>query len=150
MDKTKPLALACDAAGFDLKNAIKKHLDEIGVPYKDYGAFTSESSDYPDYAKLGCEPVQRGECWAALLFCGTGVGMSMAANKMHGIRACCCSDAFSAEQTRLHNNANVLCLGGRVLGIGLATKLVDIFLTTEFEGGRHQRRVDKIAALETV
>lgn len=145
----KPVALACDAAGFELKNVIMRHLDDIGVAYKDFGSFSAESNDYPDYAKPACEAVIAEDCRAALLFCGTGVGMSIAANKIHGIRACCCSDAFSAEQTRLHNNANVLCLGGRVVGTGLATKLVDIFLSTGFEGGRHQRRVDKITQLET-
>ena len=95
-----------------------------------------------------CDAVVKGECRCALLFCGTGVGISISANKIHGIRACCCSDAFSAEYTRRHNDANALCLGGRVVGAGLACTLVDLFLNTEFEGGRHQRRVDKITALE--
>ena len=95
-----------------------------------------------------CDAVVKGECRCALLFCGTGVGISISANKIHGIRACCCSDAFSAEYTRRHNDANARCLGGRVVGAGLACTLVDLFLNTEFEGGRHQRRVDKITALE--
>ena len=95
-----------------------------------------------------CEAVVKGECRCALLFCGTGVGISIAANKIKGIRACCCSDAFSAEYTRRHNDANALCMGGRVVGPGLAAELVDIFLNTPFEGGRHQRRIDKLAELE--
>ncbi|MFV0412662.1 MAG: ribose 5-phosphate isomerase B [Oscillospiraceae bacterium] len=144
----KPVALACDAAGLDLKNEIKKHLEERGIACEDVGTYTGESCDYPDYAKLGCEAVLSGRCEVALLFCGTGVGMSIAANKIHGIRACCCSDVFSAELTRRHNNANALCLGGRVVGPGLAAKLVDAFLDAPYEGGRHQRRIDKITELE--
>lgn len=144
----KPIAIASDAAGFDLKTAIKEHLTANGVEFVDFGAYTTESSDYPDFAVPACEAVISGQCECALLFCGTGVGMSMTANKMHGIRACCCSDTFSAEMTRLHNNANALCLGGRVVGTGLAAKLVDIFLETPYEGGRHQRRIDKMMALD--
>lgn len=146
---SNPVALACDSAGFPLKNAIKEHLEKTGIPFVDFGAFTDESCDYPDYARPACEAVQKGECGLALLFCGTGVGMSIAANKMRGIRACACSDIFSAEYTRRHNDANALCLGARVVGAGLAQKLVDAFLTATFEGGRHQRRVDKLTALET-
>lgn len=145
----KPIALACDAAGYELKQAIKKHLEAQGMLCEDYGSFDSESNDYPDYAKPACQAVQRRESQFALLFCGTGVGMSITANKMKGIRACCCSEGFSAEMTRRHNDANVLCLGGRVLGVGLAAQLVDVFLATPFEGGRHQRRVDKITLIET-
>lgn len=144
----KPIAVASDAAGLTLKNAIMTHLEEQGIAYRDFGTYTSESCDYPVYAKAACEAVLAGESDLALLFCGTGIGMSMAANKMHGIRACACSDIYSAELTRRHNNANVLCLGGRVLGPGLAAKLVDIFLASPFEGGRHQRRIDQITALE--
>jgi ribose 5-phosphate isomerase B len=104
--------------------------------------------DYPDFAAKGCKVVQDGSCALVILCCGTGVGMSMCANKMKGIRACCCSDAFSAKYTRLHNDANALCLGGRVVGPGLACELVDLFLDTPFEGGRHAGRVAKISALE--
>ena len=99
-------------------------------------------------AEPACRAVVAGECDKALLFCGTGVGISIAANKIHGIRACCCSDYFSAKYTRMHNDANALCLGGRVVGAGLAIELVDVFLNTAYEGGRHARRVAKIAALE--
>lgn len=142
------IALGADHGGYALKEEIKQYLDAKGIPYKDFGCYNTESVDYPDMAKVPCEAVVAGECEKALLFCGTGVGISIAANKIKGIRACCCSDAFSAKYTRLHNDANALCLGGRVVGAGLATELVELFLTTEFEGGRHARRIEKIAALE--
>lgn len=145
---TKPVALAADHGGYELKEAIRKHLDEIGVAYKDFGIYTGEACDYPDMAEAACRAVVAGECDKALLFCGTGVGISMSANKIRGIRACCCSDAFSAEYTRRHNDANALCMGGRVVGPGLGIYLVDLFLNTPFEGGRHQRRIDKMMALE--
>ena len=135
---SKPIALAADHGGFELKEAVRAHLDEIGVAYKDFGSFDGASCDYPDMAKPACRAVVAGECDKALLFCGTGVG----------ICACCCSDAFSAEYTRRHNDANALCMGGRVVGAGLAIYLVDLFLNTPFEGGRHQRRIDKITDLE--
>jgi len=144
----KPIALAADHGGFELKEAVKAHLDEQGVAYLDFGTHSTESVDYPDMALPACEAVTKGECGKALLFCGTGVGMSMAANKVKGIRACCCSDSFSCEYTRRHNDANVLCLGGRVVGEGLACTIVDAFLNAAFEGGRHQTRVDKMMALE--
>ncbi|NCC87327.1 MAG: ribose 5-phosphate isomerase B [Clostridia bacterium] len=142
------IALGCDHGGFELKESIKKHLDNNNVEYKDFGIHTCESVDYPSIAKLVCDAVISGECEKALLFCGTGVGMSIAANKVKGIRAACCSDSFSAKYTRLHNDSNVLCLGGRVVGAGLATELVDLFINTEFEGGRHQIRVDQITKIE--
>ena len=145
---TKPIALAADHGGYELKEAIKSHLAERGVQTVDYGTNSTESCDYPDFAAKACTAVQQGDSELAILCCGTGVGMSMCANKMHGIRACCCSDTFSAEFTRRHNDANVLCLGGRVVGAGLACTIVDTFLEAEYEGGRHQRRVDKMMALE--
>ena len=144
----KPIALAADHGGFELKEAVRKHLDEIGQAYIDFGTLDGASCDYPDMAAPACDAVVAGDCRCALLFCGTGVGISMSANKIHGIRACCCSDSFSAEYTRRHNDANALCLGGRVVGPGLAIQLVDLFLNTPFEGGRHQRRIDKLTALE--
>lgn len=144
----KPVAVASDAAGLSLKKSIIQYLEEQKIEYVDYGTYTEESCDYPEYAKAASMAVVEGNSELALLFCGTGIGMSIAANKIHGIRACACSDIFSAEMTRLHNNANVLCLGGRVIGPGLAQKLVYAFLNTSFEGGRHQRRVDQITALE--
>ncbi len=145
---TKPIALAADHGGFSLKEEVRAHLDELGIPYKDFGSYDGESCDYPDMAVPACDAVVSGECDKALLFCGTGVGISMSANKVKGIRACCCSDAFSAEYTRRHNDANALCMGGRVVGPGLACQLVDLFLNTPFEGGRHQRRIDKLMDIE--
>ena len=144
----KPIALAADHGGFELKEAVKAHLDEKGIAYIDFGTHSTESVDYPDMAVPACDAVVSGQCDKALLFCGTGVGMSIAANKVKGIRACCCSYSFSCEYTRRHNDANALCLGGRVVGAGLALQLVDIFLSTEYEGGRHARRVAKLAEIE--
>ncbi|PWL41531.1 MAG: ribose 5-phosphate isomerase B [Clostridiales bacterium] len=142
------IALASDHGGYALKETVKQHLTQRNIPFKDYGCFSEMSVDYPDMAKLACDAVVGGECEKALLFCGTGIGISMAANKIKGIRAACCSDCFSAKYTRLHNDANALCLGGRVVGPGLAIELVDLFLDTPFEGGRHQGRIAKIHALE--
>ena len=145
----KPIALAADHGGFELKEAVKAHLDAKGIAYIDFGTHSTESVDYPDMAVPACDAVVSGQCDKALLFCGTGVGMSIAANKVKGIRACCCSDSFSCEYTRRHNDANALCLGGRVVGAGLALQLVDIFLSTAYEGGRHARRVAKLAEIES-
>ena len=142
------IALGNDHAGLELKNHVKAHLDERGIEYKDFGTYTPDSCDYAVFAEKAARAVADGECELGLLFCGTGVGISMAANKVKGIRAACCSDKFSAEMTRLHNNANILCLGGRVIGIGTALELVDLFVDTPFEGGRHQKRIDKITAIE--
>lgn len=142
------IAIGNDHAAVSLKKAVCEYLDSKGISYKDFGCGEGEKCDYPDKAKEVCEAVTSGECEKAILICGTGVGMSMAANKIKGIRAACCSDYFSVKFTRLHNDANVLCFGERVVGAGLATELVEVFLTTEFEGGRHATRVDKITALE--
>jgi ribose 5-phosphate isomerase B len=142
------LAIASDHGGYALKKEVEAHLTEQGVEFVDLGCHNTESCDYPAYAKLVGEAVTTGGYDLGLLFCGTGIGMSMAANKVKGVRAACCSDSFSAKFTRMHNNANVLCLGGRVVGAGLACQLVDLFITTEFEGGRHQRRIDQITAIE--
>lgn len=144
----KPVALGADHGGFALKEAVRAWLEENGIPCVDYGTHDAASVDYPDMAVPPCEAVLRGECGCALLFCGTGVGISMAANKIPGIRACCCSDVFSARYTRLHNDANALCMGGRVVGPGLACELVEAFLSASFEGGRHAARVAKLSALE--
>lgn len=143
------IALGCDHAGLELKNAIKAHLDERGIEYKDFGTYTEDSCDYAVYAEKTARAVADGECRLGLLFCGTGVGISMAANKVRGIRAACCSDKFSAEMTRLHNNANILCTGGRVVTVEKAIELVDVFLDTEFSGEeRHVRRISQITDLE--
>ncbi len=142
------IAIGSDHAGFALKEAIRCHLEEAGIAYTDCGCNSPESVDYPLQAKKVCDEITGGRASLGILCCGTGVGISIAANKVKGIRAACCSDYFSAKFTRMHNDANVLCLGGRVLGPGLAMELVDVFLNTPFEGGRHQRRVDQIHQLE--
>ena len=144
----KTIILASDHAGFPLKNALKVHLEAAGYATVDAGTDSTASCDYPVYAEAGCRKLLEGEGDLCILCCGTGVGMSMAANKIRGIRAACCSDVYSARFTRLHNDANVLCLGARVLGEGLAWDLVETFITTEFEGGKHARRVGLITKLE--
>lgn len=141
------LALGSDHGGFALKHEVIAHLKQRGIEFVDYGCNDETSCDYPDFAKVVAEAVVNGECDRGLLFCGTGIGISMAANKVDGIRAAVCSDTFSARMTRMHNDANILCMGGRVVGAGLAIDMVDLFIDTEFEGGRHQRRVDKIAEM---
>ena len=136
------IALGCDHGGYELKLEIKKYLDEKGIEYKDYGCDSLESVDYPVYAKKVAHAIVDGECEKGILICGTGIGISITANKIKGIRAALCTDCFSAEATRLHNDANVLALGGRVVGPGLAVKIVDTFLHTEFSGEvRHARRI---------
>ena len=144
----KHIAIACDHGGYLLKIAVMRHLDENGYTYKDFGCDSTDSVDYPDYAVPACTAVTGGECDCAILICGTGIGMSLCANKVHGIRAACCSDTFSARMTRLHNDANVLCLGARVIGEGLALDMIDLFLTTEYMGGRHALRVEKVMNIE--
>lgn len=142
------IALGSDHAGFSLKEKIKFYLQEKGIECRDFGCYTPESFDYAVAASRACGAVVNGECKYAILCCGTGIGISMAANKIKGIRAAACTNYFGAKYTRAHNDANVLCLGERVTGAGLALELVDVFLNTEFEGGRHQRRIDQISALE--
>lgn len=142
------ITVGCDHGGFEHKNAILEHLKSRGFEVDDIGIHENKSVDYPDIATKLCENIISNKSDLGILVCGTGIGMSMAANKFKGIRAAACSDHFSAKYTRLHNNANVLCLGGRVVGIGTAIELVDIFVDTEFEGGRHQIRIDKITNIE--
>ena len=142
------IAIGSDHGGYLLKEEIKKHLKEKGYEFEDFGTDSTASCDYPVYAEKVCRAVQSGECEKGILICGTGIGMSMCANKCKGIRAAVCGDHFSAEFTRKHNNANVLCLGARVIGAGVAMQLVDIFLTTEYEGGRHDKRVEMMMQLE--
>ena len=142
------IAVGCDHGGFEHKNAIAEHLKERGFEVTDYGIYEIKSVDYPDIAEKLCDSIVNGENELGILVCGTGIGMSIAANKVKGIRAAACSEHFSAKYTRLHNNSNVLCLGGRVIGVGTAIELVDLFVDTSFEGGRHQTRVDKITAIE--
>ena len=143
------IAIGSDHGGFALKQEIKQYLDEQGVSYIDVGCYEPVSCDYPDIAQTVCEKINSGECERGILLCGTGIGISIAANKIKGIRAACCDDYFSAKYTRLHNDANVLCMGGRVVGPGDACEIVNVFLNTGFEGGRHAKRVAKITALES-
>ena len=142
------IAIGCDHGGFELKEAVKKFLAENGYEYQDFGTHDTQSCDYPDIAVPVAKAVAAGEFDRGILICGTGIGMSMAANKHRGIRAAACSDTFSARLTRMHNNANVLCFGERVVGMGLALDLVDAFIDAEFEGGKHERRVDMITQIE--
>ena len=135
------IALGSDHGGYLYKEELKKHLDEKGIEYIDFGTESTASCDYPVYAEKVCRAIQSGECEKGILICGTGIGMSIAANKVRGIRAAVLSDEFSAEMTRRHNNSNVLCLGGRVIDSEKAVKLAGIFLNTEYEGGRHDKRV---------
>lgn len=140
--------IGSDHGGFKLKNIIVEHLQSTGVDVLDMGTYTDERVDYPDIATGVCQKVLLDEGNFGVLVCGTGVGMSMAANKINGIRAALCSDTYSAKMTRAHNDANVVCMGERVVGPGLAVDIVDAFLASIFEGGRHKTRVDKITQIE--
>ena len=143
------IALGCDHGGFELKQEIIQYLEDKEIPYKDFGCDSTKSVDYPIYARKVGRAIQNGECEKGILICGTGIGISIAANKMKGIRAALCTDCFSAEATRQHNDANVLALGGRVVGTGLALKIVDTFLNTEFSHDeRHERRIRLIESEE--
>ena len=144
------IALGCDHGGLEHKNAIAEYLTERGFEVKDFGIYENHSVDYSDIAKPVCLSIVNKECDLGILVCGTGIGMSIAANKIKGIRAAACSEHFSAKYTRLHNNSNVLCLGGRVIGVGTAIELTELFVDTSFEGGRHQKRVDKITEIENL
>lgn len=142
------IVIGCDHAALDMKTKVISHLEERGISVLDMGTYTKDSCNYPDYASAVCEKIQAGEFELGILICGTGIGMSMAANKHNGIRAACCSDTFSAKATRQHNNANVLCFGERVVGLGLALEIVDAFVNEEYLGGRHEARVQMLADIE--
>lgn len=142
------IIIGCDHGGLNLKNAVIDHLKKKGIAVEDVGTYTPASCNYPDYAHKVCEKVQDGTYPLGILICGTGIGMSMAANKHVGIRAAACENTFSARMTRMHNDANVLCMGERVIGPGLACDLVDLFISTDFEGGRHQIRVDLVNSFD--
>ncbi len=142
------LAIGCDHGGIELKLEIVKHLEERGIEIVDFGIKEYQSVNYPEIALPLAKAVANGECDRGILVCGTGIGMSIAANKVKGIRAAVCSDHFSAKFTRLHNDANILCLGGRVIGPGVANEMVDLFIDTEYEGGRHATRVQMITDIE--
>lgn len=139
------IAVGSDQGGFELKQEILKHLTQRGIEYKDFGSYDTASVDYPEYAKKVCAAINDGECEKGILVCGTGIGISITANKIKGIRCALCTDCFMAEATRLHNDANVLAMGGRVVGAGLALKIVDTFLDTPFSNEeRHIRRINAI------
>ena len=142
------IAIGCDHAGIYLKPALIAYLEKNGYEFTDFGTYTAESCNYADYGAKVAEAVAFGGYDRGILICGTGIGMSIAANKIRGVRAALCADAFSTKYTRLHNDANVMCMGARTLGSGLALELVEIFLDTPFEGGRHEKRVHMITELE--
>lgn len=141
------IAIGCDHGGYELKLAVESYLNDNKLEFVDCGC-KGEKVDYPDIAEKLCGKITSGECDKGILICGTGIGMSMCANKVKGIRAAVCGDTYSAKFTRLHNDANVLCMGGRVIGAGLALEIVREFLNNEFEGGRHIARLDKMKNME--
>ena len=139
------IALGCDHGGYELMQEVIKYLEEHGLEYKNYGTYSTDSCDYPDYAKKVAEAILAGECEKGILFCGTGIGITIAANRYEGIRAANCTNSFMAEATREHNDANILGRGARVIGVGTALKIVDTFLNTPFSNDeRHKRRIAKI------
>ena len=144
----KKIAFGCDHGGFDYKEAVIKHLQDKGIEVIDCGCDSTASVDYPIYADKVCKEITDKNAELGILICGTGIGMSIAANKHKGIRAACCENTFSARMTRAHNDTNILCLGARVIGCGLALDMIDLFVETEFMGERHQKRVDMLNALD--
>lgn len=142
------IAVACDHGGLALKNVLLEYLKKNGYEIMDFGTCTAESCDYPDFVLPAAEAVASGECERGILVCSTGIGVSIAANKVKGIRCAHCHDTYSAKYTRLHNDANMLAFGQKIIGDGLMLEIVETFLNAEFEGGRHQRRIDKIKAIE--
>lgn len=142
------IAIGSDHGGFDLKCSIIKYLEEKNIEFIDVGCFDANSVDYPDIAYDVCDKIISGKCRYGILICGTGIGISISANKIKGIRAALCHSEYDAKMTRKHNDANVLCMGGRTTSVEIALAMADNFLSTEFEGGRHEKRVKKISALE--
>lgn len=146
--KKRRIALGCDHRGFDAKKRIIAMLEQAGCTVRDFGADSTKSCDYPDAALATGQAVQTGDCELGLLFCGTGIGMSIAANKVRGIRAAVCHDELTAEMSRRHNNANILCLPADLVGEALMERIVEVWLQTDYEGGRHDRRLEKIIDFE--
>lgn len=142
------IAIGCDHGGFALKQEVMRHLDELGLAYKDFGTYSEESCDYPIYGEAVARAVAGGECERGILICGTGIGISISANKVKGIRCALCGDTLSAEMCRRHNNANMLAMGAGIVGPNLAERMVDVFLSTEFDGGRHTKRVELMMEIE--
>jgi ribose 5-phosphate isomerase B len=139
------IAIGCDHGGFDLKNLIVSYLQDEGLEVADFGTFSEESVDYPDFSNKVCQCVRTAECERGILICGTGIGMSIAANRYRDIRAALCHEAFTARMSREHNNANILCLGARVIGTEVALDIVRVWINTDFAGVRHQRRLDLLS-----
>ena len=142
------IGIGSDHGGYELKEQIKTYLKEKGVELKDFGTFDGGAVDYPDIAEIVCKSVVSSECEFGILFCGTGIGISISANKINGIRAAHVTDSYSAKMSKEHNNANIICLGGRITGYEIAREIVDAYMNAEFAGGRHERRVEKIMNLE--
>ncbi|WIV12202.1 ribose 5-phosphate isomerase B [Proteiniborus sp. MB09-C3] len=142
------IGLGCDHAGYELKGYIKEYLDEKGIEYIDFGTNSTESVDYPDFGEKVAEAVKNGECDRGIICCGTGIGISISANKVPGIRCALCGDCYSARMSIEHNNANILAIGARVTGKDLALEIIDTWLKAEFQGGKHERRVNKIRDIE--
>ena len=142
------ISIGCDHGGYALKEHIKAYLEEKGHELLDCGTYSTESCDYPDFGRAAAQAVADGKCERGIVICTTGIGISIAANKVSGVRCAWCSESFSAEMTRRHNDANMLAMGAGLIGKNMAERIVDVFLTAEFEGGRHQRRVDKMMAME--
>ena len=142
------IAIACDHAALELKAEVIKMLEDRGLTYEDFGTYTADSCHYPIFGARAAQAVASGKCDRGILICGTGIGMSLVANKVKGIRCALCSDSYSAKMTRAHNDSNMLAMGARVIGVEVAKEIVAAWLDTPFEGGRHQARVDMITALE--
>ena len=142
------IAIGADHGGFQIKEAVKKYLEEKNIPFKDFGSYDGQAVDYPEIAIQVAHAVTNGEAEKGILCCGTGIGISIAANKVKGVRAAVISDEFCAEMSRRHNDANILCMGGRIINDEKAVKFADIFLNTPFDGGRHARRVGMITKIE--
>lgn len=141
------IAIACDHAGYNLKEKVREYLEKNNIKYIDFGSHDTQSVEYHEYAHKVCDSINKGESTAGILLCGTGIGMAIAANKHKNIRAACCSDVYSARLTRLHNDANILTMGERVIGFGLALDILKTFLETDFEGGHHTPRVEALNKL---
>ncbi len=142
------VAIGCDHAGFEAKEAIKNYLTELGYEVKDFGTYSIDSCDYPEFGFKVANAVKKGECEKGVVICSTGVGISISANKVRGVRCSLCTDEFTAEMTRRHNDSNVLAMGAKIVPIDKMKDIVKVYFSTEFEGGRHARRVDKIGAIE--
>ena len=142
------IALGCDHGGYDLMQFVKTVLDRLGHTYEDFGCYSKESCDYPDFGAAAAKAVSEGKCERGIVICTTGIGISITANKVKGIRCAHCADCLEAELTRRHNNANMLAIGAGFTGPNMAERMVEVFLSTDFEGGRHERRVEKMMALE--